>query len=121
MNTYTPYRNPSFMDGQPMPPAVVFETAEELLACDDVRLNYTPDTKYVMSDGYLMALTKDGFHWWVLGKIGDPSAISLPKWTGAKIKVRFDSGEERVVQGGEVAIICGEEITLRDGTKTHRV
>jgi hypothetical protein len=121
MNTYKPYRNPGFMDGQPGPPAVEFETTEELLALDDVRQSHSPDSQYVMSDGYLMVLTKNGFNWWVLGRISDPSKVNLPKWRGAKIKVRFPDGHEAIAQDGEVAIICGDKITLKNGLETTRL
>ena len=121
MNTYKPYRNPGFMDGQPGPPAVEFETTEDLLALGDVRKSHSPDARYVMSDNYLMVLTHDGFEWWVLGRISDPSKIDLPKWRGAKMKVRFPDGREEVVQDGEVSVICGDEITLEDGLKVTRI
>ena len=121
MNTYKPYRNPGFMEGQPGPPAVEFETTEELLALEDVQHLHSVDAQYVMSDGYLMRLTKDGFEWWVLGKISDPSIINLPKWRGAKVKIRLNDGREIVAQDGEVMMICGNEITLRDGSKGQKV
>jgi hypothetical protein len=121
MNTYKPYRNPGFMDGQPGPPAVEFETTEDLLALDDVRRSHKPDSEYVMSDGYLMVLTNDGFEWWVLGKIGNPSEVNLPKWQGAKISVRFPNGREMVAQNGEVSSICGDRIILKGGLEVVRV
>ncbi len=121
MNSYKPYRNLGFMDGAPMPPTVEFETTKELLALDDVRQTHRLDSQYVMSDGYLMALTKDGFEWWVLGKVSDPSTVNLPKWEGPKIKVRLNDGCETIVEGDEVRAICGDEITLKSGDKVRRI
>lgn len=121
MNSYKPYRNAGFMDGTPMPPAIAFETTEELLALEDVRQTHRNDSQYVMSDGYLMELNKDGFEWWVLGKISDPATINLPIWKGPKIKVQLNDGRETIVEGDEVKSMCGDEITLKNGDKARRL
>lgn len=121
VNKYKPYRNPGFMDGEPGPPAVEFKTLEELLSLDDIKRTRTPDTQYVMDGRWLMSLTKDGFEWWVLGSIESPSLVKLPKWKGPKIKVRYANGYEGIVEGDEVRVICGDEITLKDGIKVRRL
>lgn len=121
VNRYKPYRNPGFMDGEPGPPAVEFRSTEELMALSDVRQTHTPDTQYVMDGRWLMSLTKDGFEWWVLGSIENPEAVNLPKWKGPKIKVRYANGFEGIVEGNEVRVICGDEITLQGGIKVRRI
>jgi hypothetical protein len=122
MNTYRAYLNPGFIDpDDPKPPLIEFETTADLLKLEDVQKFNRAGSEFVMSDGYLMVLTKEGFYWWVVGKIGNPSEIDLPKWRGPKCQVEFADGSEKVVEGDEISSLCGEVVVLKDGTKTRRI
>ena len=98
------------------PPAIPFETTADLLALPVVqRYKGSTFSRFAMSDKCLMVIEDDGFQWWVVGFIADPSAIDLPKWDGWKHLARLPDGRE-VVLTNEVVSSCGGQLTLRDGT-----
>jgi hypothetical protein len=111
----------SFSDPEYVPTVYYFSTTEELLALPGVRWYCDrPGVKFVMSGGHLMALYKDGFEWWVVGRVGQPEKVNLPKWEGPKVRVKWN-GIEKTVVGKEVLSMCGDEITLRDGSIAIRI
>lgn len=120
MNTFW-FPKTSFHDPDYVPVVYQFETTEDLLSLDAVKKYDKTGAEFVLSGGHLMVLYQKGFEWWVVGRINDSSTVNLPEWRGPKITVRFENGQETVVQDGEVISICGDEITLRDGSKTTRV
>lgn len=72
-------------DGKP--PEYEFETIEELLALNVIQ-PYKKDKnfhRFVMGD-FLMIVSKDGYHWWVVGYIKYPDLVNLEKWEGPKYR-----------------------------------
>ena len=61
---------------------VEFTSTEELLEIGFVKNFSRNDNfyRYSLSDNALMAEYEDGRKWWVVGYIGYPSKVSLPKW-----------------------------------------
>jgi hypothetical protein len=111
----------SFHDPEYTPTFYEFETTEELLALPIVQRFNRSDAEFVLSDHHLMVLNKDGFEWWVVGAVSDPSVVNLPKWRGPKIRVRLEDGQEIIAQDGTVLSICGNEIMLKGGRKVTRI
>lgn len=67
-------------------------------------------------DNTLIAVYDDGFDWWVLGFVSHPEDLDIPRWDGGKYRVTFDYGDTVVVvPESQVASICGDDVTLRDG------
>lgn len=94
-----------------------FETLEDLLRHDFIRRNtaYRSFFRFsIAEDNTLMAEYRDGFEWWVVGHIDDPSGLHLPAWR-TKYHALLDGKE--VILVDEVACSCGDELTLRDGRK----
>lgn len=94
-----------------------FETTEDLLALAPVaaRTKDAGHSHFVLNDrDYLMQITHDGFHWWVVGRVSKPGAVTLPKWDGGKWLARLPDGTEAVLTD-EVQSSCGNVLTLRDG------
>jgi|ERR1700719_1320136 len=120
MNTFW-YPKTSFHDPDYVPTVYYFETVEELLALPPIRLYNAPGIKFELSESHLMLVVKDGFEWWVLGRIGNPEKVDLPKWAGPKVRVRLNNGEEKVVIGKEIYNMCGDQITLRNGAIADRI
>jgi hypothetical protein len=119
MNTFW-FPKTSFSDYDYVPTVYGFETTEDLLSLDSVKRFNEMGAEFVMSDEHLMVITKEGFEWWVVGRVGKPEEVDLPKWGGPKILVRFDDGMEGVVTT-EIYSICGDRITLRDGSVVTKV
>lgn len=69
---------------------------------------------FAISDNCLMAIYKEGFEWWVVGYISDPSSVKLRTWDGGKYHALLD-GKEVVLVGNEVKFSCGNTLTLYDG------
>lgn len=118
MNRFTQHI-PTFVDyREDKTPSFEFETTEQLLAHEWVAVHKTRKgfDRFVKSDRYLMTESNDGFSWWVIGYLEDPSSVDLPQWQGWKFRVRMHDGSERVVAGDEVRSSCGNVITLRDNT-----
>jgi hypothetical protein len=122
MNTFW-FPRTSLSDPDYVPTVYEFETTAELLALDAVHIYNTyhkSGATFVMSGGHLMALYKDGFEWWVVGRVGQPEKINLPEWEGPKVRVKWN-GIEKTVVGKEILSMCGDEITLRDGSIAIRI
>ena len=119
MNTFW-YPKTSFSDPDYVPTVYYFETTEELLALPSIRRYRAPGIKFELSDSHLMIILKDGFEWWVLGQIGQPEKVDLPKWGGPRVRVRLSDGTEKIV-GKEILSMCGDQITLRDGSVVARI
>jgi hypothetical protein len=118
MNTFW-YPKTSFHDPDYVPTIFQFETTADLLDLANVRRCGSLDAEFVMSGEHLMVLYKDGFEWWVVGKVGKPEEVDLPKWEGPKIRVVRQDGTEFVTTN--VQSICGDQITLRDGQVVTRI
>ena len=113
---------PAFVDIDGPPPMAEFSTTDELLALEVVqRYGKGPDfSHFAMSDNRLMEISDEGFKWWVVGSVSDPSAVDLPKWGGWKFRAELPDGS-RVVLGSEVVSSCGDVLTLRNGTKARNL
>ena len=118
MNTFW-FPKTSLSDPDYTPVVFNFETTADLLALDSVQKAASPGAEFVMSDGYLMVLTKEGFEWWVVGRIGKPEEIDLPKWSGPKVYVRLEDGTHKIAT--DISSICGDRIVLKDGTIALKV
>jgi hypothetical protein len=133
MNTFRRAKT-SFSDPDYTPTVYQFETVEELLALEEVQwANERAGAEFVLSGNHLMVLYDGGFEWWVVGLIGKPELVDLPKWKGPKILVErrvdvpndnFDGLWSELVTEvvtDEILSICGDQITLKDGTVATRV
>ena len=118
MNTFW-FPKTSFSDPNYVPKIFKFETTSELLSLPPVSEHIKPGSQLMMSDEYLMVILNEGFEWWVVGRIGKPQEVCLPKWPGPKIKVKFDDGREIVANN--VSSICGDIIKLKDGSIGTRI
>lgn len=106
---------PNYVDTD-TPPWEEFETTEDLLSLETVkRFGQGNDfSHFVMSGDHLMEISDNGFRWWVVGTIFDPSVIELPEWDGGKHLAELPNGEE-IVLTKEVVSSCGGLLTLSDG------
>jgi len=109
---------PTFVDTDKPLPIYKFETTEELLRLEVVQ-RYSKWEKFsyfAIGENYLMIIGDDGFYWWVVGYVDDPTTVDLPKWDGPKYKAELPNGE-KVILSEEVVSSCGDTLTLRNGTK----
>ena len=99
-------------------PVIEFNTTEELLTHDLIKPYSENDnfSHFAMSGSHLMEISDNGFHWWVIGEVKDPSTIELPKWDGGKYLGEDENGKE-IVLTKEVISSCGGLLTLKDGRK----
>lgn len=112
---------PTFVDWREPYPSSEFSTTDELLSLDVVR-RYAELPKFshfAMHDNALIAVLDDGFHWWVVGHVADPAGVDLPEWAGWKFRAVLPNGKRVVLGKGEVVSACGDELTLRNGTKAR--
>lgn len=86
MNTFKLYV-PSFLEIESVA-EIEFETTEDLLALEQVQVFAETKTffQFCMSNHTLMVLYDEGYYWWVVGYIKDPSIINLPQWEGVKYR-----------------------------------
>ena len=121
MNSFTQHI-PSFVDTD-TPSAFPFETTEELLDLEVVqRYSKKPGfSHFAMSRNALMEISDGGHFWWVVGYIGHPEQVTLPEWDGGRYRAELPSGERVELSGKDVRSSCGDELTLRDGTKARRL
>lgn len=116
MNTFRQHIPTFVYDGEP-PHAYQFSTTEELLSLEVVqRYKREGFSHFAMRGHLLMAISDEGFHWWVVGSIADPATVDLPVWGGARYRARLPDGTITVL-GKEVVSSCDDVLTLRDGTK----
>jgi hypothetical protein len=81
-------RIPGGVDPSLQPLVIEFDVQEELIDSDYVQgfTTMKGHVGFVMSDGMLMAISDEGYHWWVLGYIDEPDIMDLPPWEGAKYR-----------------------------------
>jgi hypothetical protein len=106
---------PNYMDIDRQPP-IEFDTTEELLANEYVsQYLRKDDSSFVMGDDHLMVISDNGFKWQVAGVIRHPDQVNLPKWEGAKYRVKwvkdYDYG---VVYGKDGVSICGNDVIIKN-------
>jgi hypothetical protein len=108
---------PNFMNSACPPLVVEFQTTAELLALDAVQCygQVKNFSHYVMSGNLLMSVNEEGFKWWVIGSVSDPSVIDLPIWNGWKFRAELPDGSHVTLEK-EVVSSCGDVLTLHDGT-----
>jgi len=113
MNKFTQHI-PSFVDTDKRL-IIEFETPEELFNHQYFQLvtKYSKFSHFAIHNRYLMEISDEGFHWWVLGMVDKPEELNLPQWDGWKFRALLD-GEE-VVLSKEVTSSCGDRLELRDG------
>jgi len=117
---------PPFVDVDILPDWIEFETTEDLLKIKDVEIyNEIKDfSHFAVEEDCLLAISDEGFHWWVIGFIEKPEEVNLPKWEGWKFYVEFPNGEKKIVGDGivgyEVRSSCGDYVTFRNG-KTAKI
>ena len=115
---------PSFAYDGDLSEWIEFKNTEDLLSIEVVKrwvkpMDGKPFSHFAISDNHLMAIHDDGFHWWCVGCIEDPVSVDLPKWDGGKIRAEMPDGTIKTLTD-EVVSICGDILTLRDGTKVKR-
>lgn len=108
---------PAFVEIDGPQPECEFSNTDDLLALEVVqRYGKGVDfSHFAMHGNLLMEISDDGFKWWVVGSVSDPSAVDLPKWEGWKFRAELPDGS-RVVLSSEVSSVCGDVLTLRNGT-----
>lgn len=111
---------PGFIDSDQI--KVEFETLAELLNHPFVERFSENEgfQEYVKSDECLMAIYDDGFKWWVVGYLKEPSEIDLPEWDKGLYLVKFEDKVYKA-KGEQVRSSCGDRITLYDGRVCERV
>jgi hypothetical protein len=116
MNSFT-LRIPNFVDTSRKPEKEYFETTEELLNLPTVkRATEDPGFSHLaIENNMLMEIGDDGYFWWVLGYIEDPSSVNLPRWDGSKYKAQMSDGTIVKLSRQDVYSCCGNIITLKDG------
>ena len=108
---------PAFVDVDEKPLWHNFETTEDLLSLEIVK-RYIGKyfSHFALSDNHLMEISDDGFSWWVVGYIEDPSVVVLPQWEGWKFRAEMPDGSRRILSKEEAMSICGDKIMLRNGS-----
>ena len=98
---------------------IPFDTTEELLKFESVK-QWKDDpnfSHFATSKNCLMAVLKDGFEWWVIGYVGNPELVDLPKWEGGKYKVQFDDGTIQVLTSKDLSYSCLDIAVLKDNRR----
>ena len=112
---------PTFVDcARPGP--VVFNNTEDLLNLDIVKRYGSSDdfSHFALNGNVLMEICDEGFYWRVVGYVKKPEDVNLPKWDGGKYRAKMPSGE-KVVLCNKVVMLCGNVLTLKDGTKAENL
>jgi len=112
---------PSFVDIGESPEWIEFDTIEDLLGLEIVqRYGKCKDfSHFALNENHLLEISDEGFYWWVVGYIENPSAVDLPQWKG-KYRAELPDGS-KVILTDEVISSCGDILTLRDGTKAKNL
>lgn len=124
---YFKQRIPAYIDPRGYTPfELEFSETEELINSTFIQkwLNYNPPSTIVKNGKYLMIEEKEGFSWWVIGYISNPDDLQVPNWNGGKYIVQYENGEIEVLtyeSKNPVVSTCGNEVTLRDGTKCKSI
>lgn len=107
---------PPFVEVDRRPAPIPFTTVDELLALEVVqRCKDEAFSHFALSDNALMAVSDDGYKWWVVGFIAQPEQVDLPTWK-PRYLARLPDGRDVSLDGGEVASSGGGKLWLRDGT-----
>lgn len=122
MNSFRQHIPGFARDGrEPPEPVIPFETTADLLALEIVQRYKGPTfSHFAMSENHLMAISDDGYSWWVVGFVADPSAVDLPQWDGGKHLARLADGVEVTLTRDttpHVSSSCGGRLSLSDGTE----
>jgi len=98
---------------------IPFETTGELLNFPAIkdRKNKSNFSHFAISGNRLMEVSNDGFEWWVIGYVGNPELLDLPKWDGGKYKVQFDDGTIEVLSSKDISYSCLRVVRLNDGRR----
>ena len=116
---------PNFIEVDKPPEWIEFQNTDALLSIEVVKqwskpMDGKPFSHFAISGNYLMAIHDDGFHWWAVGYIENPQAVNLPKWNGGKHRAKMPDGTIKTLTD-EVVSVCGDVLTLRDGTKAQQL
>lgn len=116
-------RIPGFIDPRGLvPEEFYFDTTEELVNHPFIQgwLDRHNPSNLVKDEKYLIVEYNEGFNWWVIGYITNSDDLQVPEWTGGKWVVQYENGQIEVLtkeSKNPVIRTCGDEITLKDGTK----
>ena len=124
---YFKQRVPGFIDPRGLIP-VEFEFTEtqELLEHPYIQhwLNRNLPSNLVKTRNNVMVEENEGFSWWVVGSVLNPDELKVPQWNSGKYIVEYENGEVEVLTNeseNPVVMTCGDEVTLRDGTKCKKI
>lgn len=133
MNTFIPH-NPGYMDdlqSDMNSNNINFETTDDLLSIPFVyrfcASNFGPPNNmwkfshYAIRDELLIAVYNDGYLWFVVGSIDDPSTVELPQWTGGKYCGKDDTGFIHEISGNDIRCIKSDWIHMKDDTVLRNV
>lgn len=114
---------PSFVDIDERPKEIPFNTTGDLLNIDVVKqfANQDEGSWFAIKGKCLMHISDNGFHWWVVGYIKNPMAVDLPAWDGWKFRAKLNDGTVTELSGQDVISVCGDLLTLRDGTTAQNI
>jgi len=120
MNTFTQHI-PNFVDTSEPVGVFEFESTEDLLNLGVVQRYVTDDfDHFAVRGNVLMAISRGGFFWWVAGYLKNAIGLGLPEWDGGKYMAETESGEVLVLLSKDVCSVCGDVITLLDGSKLNK-
>jgi hypothetical protein len=120
---YIKHHVPDFArDGRDPIITEAFLTTADLLALEKVsRWKDSDFSHFAMNKNHLMAILHNGFQWWVVGYIEDPTVIDLPQWDHGKYRVQYEDGTINEVAGTEVRMSSGDDVWLTNGVKAKRI
>ena len=124
MNRFTQHLPGCSSDGREELFSAEFETLEELLGIPRIR-RWSKDkdfSHYAVSDKhYLLAVLKDGFEWWVIGRLEHPVA-GIVEWDHGKYLIADSLGMQKVISGRDVKWSDSSgKIVLKSGEEGRRV
>lgn len=62
-----------------------FETTEDLISHSYLQRYVKNDfVEFAISDNRVLAISDEGYHWWVMGRVTKPEELTLNKWGGVK-------------------------------------
>ena len=110
--------------GDDIPPRILFDTVEQLLAvpfvkrwADDADFSWLAIDKQPATDRYyLMAIERGGRKWWVIGRLLNP-VEGLRQWDGGIYEAFDEDGKPIEIPGSEVYSSCGDDLTLKNGRR----
>jgi hypothetical protein len=95
-----------------------FDSTDELLKYLEPRKQLFKEfSHFAIEDNCVMAISENGFHWWVLGMVSSP--VNLPQWDHGMYACK-DGDIAIDVPGTQVIWSAGDDVCLKDGRMLKR-